>query len=121
MFKKSLIIITLVTVGATAVVAANWSGTYTGYDSGEWKATITAFQDPVLFQGVWMSKEGQTGTLYAEGDIYNGNYVFKEGDILSDDGEIIGHWSGTFSIYNDTHETGPWWTEEGEGTWEGSQ
>lgn len=112
MLKKALVFMALLTVGATALFAdVNMVGTYWGDASGDWRATISDDQDPIIFRGVWTDGH-QDGTLYAEGyiDDDNDHYVFDLGDSYDSDGNLVGHWSAQISIYSDEYSTGPWWS-----------
>lgn len=109
MLKKTFIIAALITLGATTLFAnVQMEGTFWGDASGTWKGTIIDTQDPILFKGFWTDGH-QEGTLYAEGYIDGGYYVFELGDGYDSHGTLIGHWSGKISIYNDDYSTGPWW------------
>lgn len=122
MKNKTLMILTLSLMLAGALFAQDrWEGTYWGDMAGIWKGEIYVDQDPIRFEGVWVNEEtGEEGALFAKGEIDSGFYVFDEGDILSADGEVIGHWSGKFPIWNDAYVTGPWWLLDGrEGKWGG--
>jgi len=120
MFKKALIIVAFLTAGVTGLLADDWIGTFWGDARGEWKGTIYADQDPIIFKGTWVNDAGEEGALYAEGEIIGSDYVFEKGDAYNSDGVLVGHWSGKFPIWTDAYVTGPWEGLHGEsGKWGG--
>ena len=129
MGKKLLIVTALaLMIGAGTLAAqANLTGTFSGDMEGSWHTTITLVTSeesdiPVpVFDGVWTANaEPYDGYLTGKGYTTDCCYVFEEADIANHDGELIGHWSGSFNYVNDQYMTGPWHTFDGaKGKWGG--
>jgi len=100
MTKKILIILAILTIGATGLMAkTDWHGKFWGDFEGEWKGTLYGNeQDPPIFKGKWASEEtGEEGTLFA-GLEYCGHGIYKivKGVIYDREGNEIGWWDGYF-------------------------
>lgn len=123
MLKKALIVAALLTIGASGLVASNWSGTFDGDISGTWAGTLSPYVDPP-FWGTWevASPTDPPPHGYMRGETIElvGNYYVVTGSILDKGYNVIGKWEGTFPAVNDELAKGTWTLESGEtGKWSG--
>ncbi|TET23557.1 MAG: hypothetical protein E3J71_02110 [Candidatus Stahlbacteria bacterium] len=119
----SLILGLVLLLGASALTASDWVGTYDGDDQGVIEGTLNESTDPAIYEGTWESYldyPHNYGTWYGRAEeIVNGWFVVREGEIYDDEGTYIGHWSGTFPpCHIDGIASGDWWRDNGwQGTW----
>ena len=120
--KGTLIVAVVLVFAATALMAnSNWVGTFTGDHSGNWKGTLNPSQDP-CFTGEWeeiSTDPPDTGYLRGTYIERMDNYYYVKGDVLNEENQDIGDWSGNFPI-PDAQASGTWVLRNGDhGDWSG--
>lgn len=126
MNKKTALIVALglfLVLGATGLTASDWVGTFSGDAEGAWKGTLNPNQDP-CFTGIWeeiSTYPPHTGYLRGTHIERMDNYYYVKGDVLNEENQDIGDWSGNFPI-PDGQASGTWVLDNGDtGTFIGYQ